>query len=65
MPVDIRFTAAAPTSTSGREARLGAARLRVSPLGAAARSSTSEFHASHPGHRPCHWADWKPHSEQL
>src|ERR1019366_3150394 len=78
IPVDIRFTAEAPTSCSGIGPILGAPGRPAPPRGlpaadprarAPARggvfkdSATSVFQASQPGHCPCHLADWKPHSE--
>ena len=79
IPVDIRFTGAAPTSPSGIGTGLGETRRRRTPAPPARarrparapcarvdarRSSTSVFHSPHSGHWPCHWADWKPHCEQ-
>src|SRR5271156_3380421 len=79
IPVDMRFTGAIPTSLSGRGASLGPGTAALEPprrprrpparaslpVTGASGSSTSVFHASHPGHWPCHWADCKPHCVQL
>ena len=77
MPVDMRVTGAEPTSPKGSGTSVGRETADAAdptrrlppvrppwPRAAGRRSSTSVFHASQPGHWPCHCADWKPHCEQ-
>src|SRR3954469_12039754 len=70
MPVCSRGTRSTATSRSGTGRAAAPAPPPPRPAapparGAGARSSTSVFHSPQPGQRPCHFALWAPHAEQL